>query len=87
LARPGLSYGTHAYLLRRAALGVLLAARLEEAVIPVDEFLPCMYMDHPRADLRAHFPHRLRALAFVPPIVGDPPGGDSDVYWTPFIEQ
>jgi glycosyl transferase family 25 len=80
--RPGLSYGTHGYLLRRAALPVLLGAGLDRAVIPADEFLPCMYLDHPRVDLRAHFPKRLRALAFTPTIVGDPPRGDSDVYWT-----
>jgi collagen beta-1,O-galactosyltransferase len=85
--RPGLSYGAHGYLLRRPALAALLEAGLEQAIIPADEFLPCMYLDHPRADLRARFPHRLRALAFEPQIMGAPPRGDSDVYWTPFIEQ
>jgi glycosyl transferase family 25 len=84
--RPGLSYGTHGYLLRRAALAMLLEAGLDRAVVPVDEFLPCMYLEHPRADLRAHYPPRLRALAFDPTIVGDPPRGDSDIYWTPPVE-
>jgi glycosyl transferase family 25 len=81
--RPGLSYGTHGYLLTRSALPVLLNTGLHKAIVPVDEFLPCMYLDHPRTDLRAQFPRRLRALAFDPVIVGDPPRGDSDVAWTP----
>jgi glycosyl transferase family 25 len=85
--RPGLSYGTHGYLLRRPALKALLATGLDEAVVPADEFLPCMYMQHPRADLRARFPQQLTALAADPTIVGDPPRGDSDVYWTPTVEQ
>jgi collagen beta-1,O-galactosyltransferase len=84
--RPGLSYGAHGYLLRRAALPVLLDMELEKAVIPIDEFLPCMYMDHPRMDLWKRFPLQLRALACVPMIIGDPPRGDSDIYWTALIE-
>jgi hypothetical protein len=83
---PGLSYGTHGYLLTRSALSVLLNAGLDKAIVPVDEFLPCMYMDHPRDDLRAQFPSRLRALAFTPVIVGDPPRGDSDIAWTPLAQ-
>jgi collagen beta-1,O-galactosyltransferase len=81
--RPGLSYGTHGYLLRRSAVRMLLDAGLDKAIVPVDEFLPCMYLDHPRPDLRAHYPPRLRALAFDPVIVGDPPRGDSDIWWSP----
>ena len=87
VVRPGLSYGTHGYLLRRTALPVLLDTGLERAVIPVDEFLPCMYLNHPRVDLAAFYPPRLRALAFDPTIVGDPPRGDSDIHWTPPIDE
>jgi collagen beta-1,O-galactosyltransferase len=84
--RPGLSYGGHGYLLTRSGLAAVVNAGLEKAVVPVDEFLPCMYMDHPRADLAAYYPRRLRALAFDPVIVADPPRGDSDAYWTPLAD-
>lgn len=80
--RPGLSYGAHGYLLRRTALPILLAMDPEKAVIPIDEFLPCMYMDHPRADLWKRFPVQLRALACVPVIIADPPRGNSDIHWS-----
>lgn len=85
--RPGLSYGTHGYLLRRTALPILLAMDLEKAVIPIDEFLPCMYLDHPRPDLWERFPMQLRALACVPVIIGDPPRGDSDIHWSAPFES
>jgi collagen beta-1,O-galactosyltransferase len=84
--RPGLSYGAHGYLLTRSALKAFIDAGLEKAIVPIDEFLPCMYMDHPRPDLTARFPRRLRALAFDPMIVNDPPRGDSDQYWTPLVD-
>jgi glycosyl transferase, family 25 len=67
--KPGYSHCTFAYLLTRHAVTVLLAARLEQAIVPVDEFLPATYIAHPRADLRARFPPQLRALAFDPPLV------------------
>lgn len=66
---PGYSHCTFGYLLTRRALSVLLSTRLHEAVIPVDEFLPSLYIDHPRADLRARFPRQLAALALDPPLV------------------
>ncbi len=68
-AVPGYSHCTYGYLLTLRAAQLLLAADLENALIPVDEFLPAMYLDHPRADLRTRFPPRLRALAFDPPLV------------------
>lgn len=66
---PGYSHCTFGYLVTRPALDTLLAARLDTAVVPIDEFLPCLYVDHPREDLRARFPRQLRALAFDPPLV------------------
>ncbi|MER6971154.1 glycosyltransferase family 25 protein [Nocardioides sp. NPDC000445] len=74
---PGYSHCTFGYLLTRPALGVLLATQLESAVVPVDEFLPSLYIDHPRADLRARFPRQLTALAFDPPIVHQRPKDDA----------
>ncbi|HEX5116290.1 MAG TPA: glycosyltransferase family 25 protein [Pseudonocardiaceae bacterium] len=85
---PGYSHCTFAYLLARPALDLLLAARLDQAIVPVDEFLPAMYTDHPRADLRARFPRQLVALAFDPPLVHQRPKAEagSDTENSEFVE-
>jgi GR25 family glycosyltransferase involved in LPS biosynthesis len=70
---PGYSHCTFAYLLTRRAVAFLLAARLDQAVVPVDEFLPAMYHPHPRHDLRRRFPPALDALALDPPLVAQLP--------------
>jgi collagen beta-1,O-galactosyltransferase len=66
---PGYSHCTFGYLLHQSALPVVLGARLGESIIPVDEFLPCLYTPHPRPDLRARFPPSLTALACEPPLI------------------
>ncbi|MFE7077096.1 glycosyltransferase family 25 protein [Streptomyces sp. NPDC057620] len=80
LVSPGFSYATTGYLVGRAGLEVMLSARLDQAILPVDEFLPALYTDHPRPDVRARFPQRLTALAFDPPLLTDLPvdGEDSN---------
>lgn len=70
---PGYSHCTFGYLMTRRALDTLLAAELEHAIVPVDEFLPALYIDHPRPDLRARFPQQFNALAFDPPLVHQRP--------------
>jgi glycosyl transferase, family 25 len=81
---PGYSHCTFGYLVTRHALRILLAARLEHAIVPVDEFLPSLYLDHPRSDLRVRFPRQLTAFAFHPPIVHQRPkaeaGSDTEAY-------
>lgn len=86
---PGYSHCTFGYLLTRPALDVLLATHLETAVVPIDEFLPSLYIDHPRADLRARFPRQLTALAFDPPIVLQRPKADagSDTEDSEFVDD
>lgn len=74
---PGYSHCSFAYLLARRALYVLLGAGLEQALVPIDEFLPALYLDHPRPDLRARFPRRLTALAFDPPLARQRPKTDA----------
>ena len=69
LVSPGYSHCTFGYLLTRSALKAVLALRLDQAIVPVDEFLPCLYVDHPRTDLRRRFPRQFAALAFEPPLV------------------
>jgi collagen beta-1,O-galactosyltransferase len=85
---PGYSHCTFGYLLTRPALDVLLATHLEHAIVPVDEFLPSLYIDHPRADLRARFPRQLTAFAFDPPIVHQRPKDEagSDTEDSDFVE-
>jgi glycosyl transferase, family 25 len=85
---PGYSHCTFGYLLTRHAVHVLLATRLEHAIVPVDEFLPSLYLDHPRADLRARFPRQLTAFAFHPSIVHQRPKAEagSDTEDSDFVE-
>lgn len=85
---PGYSHCTFGYLVTRPALDVLLATHLEHAIVPVDEFLPSLYIDHPRADLRARFPRQLTAFAFDPPIVRQRPKDEagSDTEDSAFVE-
>jgi collagen beta-1,O-galactosyltransferase len=66
---PGYSHCSYAYVVTQSALNRMLEARLERSIVPVDEFLPALYMDHPRPDVRSRFPRRLTALAFEPPLV------------------
>ncbi|MET8764877.1 glycosyltransferase family 25 protein [Lentzea sp. NPDC004782] len=84
---PGYSHCTFGYVVTRKALELLLAAELEHAIVPVDEFLPALYIDHPRADLRARFPKQLAALAFEPPLVRQRPKDEtgSDTEGTAFV--
>ena len=64
--RPGFSYGTHAYMLSHAGVEKLLATGFPRDLIPADEILPAMYIDHPRPDVRSRYPKRLRAYAVDP---------------------
>jgi glycosyl transferase family 25 len=73
LVRPGYSHCTYGYLLSRTGLDAVLAASYDQALIPVDEFLPALYVDHPREDIRARFPRRLSAYAIAPPAVAQLP--------------
>lgn len=85
---PAYSHCTFGYLLTRPAIELLLAAHLEHAIVPIDEFLPALYIDHPRPDLRARFPRQLTALAFDPPLVRQRPKEEagSDTEDSGFVE-
>jgi hypothetical protein len=41
----------------------------DQALIPADELLPALYLDHPRPDVRQRYPKSLVAYAFEPPLV------------------
>jgi hypothetical protein len=66
LVHPGFSYCTFGYLLSAAGLRKVLGCGFERALIPVDELLPALYLDHPREDIRSLYPKRLRAYALSP---------------------
>ncbi|MFI9589347.1 glycosyltransferase family 25 protein [Nonomuraea sp. NPDC052265] len=69
IASPGFSYGTYGYMVNRAGIEAFLSTDPHRDIIPADEFLPAMYLDHPRSDVRARYPKQLRALAYAPPLV------------------
>jgi len=69
IVRPGYSYCTFGYLLSASGLRTVLNCGFERALIPVDELLPALYMDHPREDIRSLYPKRLRAYALKPPLI------------------
>jgi len=69
IVRPGYSYCTFGYALSPFGLRRMLDCGFERGLIPVDELLPALYMDHPREDIRALYPKRLRAYALDPPLI------------------
>lgn len=88
IVRPGYSHCTFAYLMTRAGIETALDADLHNAIVPIDEFLPALYIPHPRMDLRQRFPPRLSALAFDPPLVTQRPKkhAGSDTEDSDFVE-
>ena len=68
-AVPGYSHCTYGYVLTQHAAQHLVSAGLDKVLIPVDEFLPAMYVNHPRDDVRSRCPPRLRHSRFEPPLV------------------
>jgi glycosyl transferase, family 25 len=69
IVHPGYSYCTFGYILSASGLRVMLGCGFERALIPVDELIPALYMNHPRQDVQALYSPRLRAYALEPPLV------------------
>jgi glycosyl transferase, family 25 len=69
IVHPGFSYCTFGYMLSASGLRAVLGCGFERALIPVDELIPALYMNHPRQDVRALYSPRLRAYALEPPLV------------------
>ena len=51
LVIPGYSYNLHAYMLSESGIKNLLQFSFENKIMPVDEFIPATFCDHPRQDL------------------------------------
>lgn len=69
IVKPGYSFCAYGYALSNRGLSKLLSVRLREAIIPVDEFLPALFMDHPRPDVRIRYCPCLNAYALHEDIV------------------
>ncbi len=79
VTEPGYSYGSFGYLLTPPAARAFAHSDIATHIIPADEFLPAMYMDHPRPDIRMLFPRAVTAFAAKPPLVSHAEmGSDSE---------
>lgn len=65
--RPLFSYNAHAYALSKNGVDILISKKLEENLIPTDEFLPTLYDTHFRTDvidlLNKHDNRKVNAFA------------------------
>jgi hypothetical protein len=69
IIKPGYSLCAYGYALSRRGLSKLLSVRFREAIIPVDELLPALFVDHPRPDVRARYRPCLNAYAVQEDVV------------------
>lgn len=69
LVKPGYSHCTFGYMISKKGLKKILSLNFEKNIIPVDEFLPALYIDHPRSDIKEIFPKCLEAYALKEDIV------------------
>lgn len=69
IVKPGYSFGTFAYMITHNGARKLLDANFEHSLIPSDEFLPAMYIQHPRLDVNERFKPNLNAYAIEPSLI------------------
>lgn len=67
--RPGYSHCTYGYLLTPGGAKVLLDGKIEQNMMPVDEYIPAFYIEHPRADVRSTISQKLNVLAVQPDLI------------------
>ncbi|XP_026960472.1 inactive glycosyltransferase 25 family member 3 isoform X1 [Sagmatias obliquidens] len=81
LVVAGYSYWTLAYVLSLAGARKLLASQPLHRMLPVDEFLPIMFDQHPNEQYKAHFwPRDLRAFSAWP-LLAAPTHYAGDAEW------
>ncbi|XP_049884611.1 glycosyltransferase 25 family member [Pectinophora gossypiella] len=69
-SRPGYTYWTLGYILNQSGAQKLINAKPLEKMLPVDEFLPIMFNEHPNDTWKSYFPNRdLKALSAAPLLV------------------
>lgn len=81
LVVAGYSYWTLAYTLSLAGARKLLASQPLRRMVPVDEFLPIMFDQHPNEQYKEHFwPRDLRAFS-TRPLLASPTHYAGDTGW------
>lgn len=81
LVVAGYSYWTLAYVLSLAGARKLLASQPLRRMLPVDEFLPIMFDQHPNEQYKAHFwPRDLQAFS-ARPLLAAPTHYAGDAEW------
>lgn len=73
LVKPGYSHCTYSYMISQRGAEKLIDADFDQDIIPVDEFLPAMYIEHVREDVRSRYPPQINAYAVSPDIIGQLP--------------
>ena len=68
---PGYSYCTFAYALSRTGIAKILRYDPRSVVMPIDEFLPATYIDHPRQDVGSRIRPSVHAYATSPDLVSE----------------
>lgn len=63
LIKPGNSYNAHAYMITREGAQKLVDGNLHTNIIPVDEYIPALYMGHRREDINQIFNQSMTAIA------------------------
>ena len=66
---PGYSHCTYAYALSKKGIKKILGCNFHRNLIPVDEYLPALYTNHPRKDIRELYPKIMEAYALINDIV------------------
>lgn len=69
IVKPGYSFGTFAYMITYNGAKKLMNTDFEHNLIPSDEFLPAMYIQHPRSDVNKIFRPNLNAYAIEPSLI------------------
>jgi GR25 family glycosyltransferase involved in LPS biosynthesis len=70
---PEFSYCAHSYCVSPKGIKRLLGYNLQKSIIPLDEFLPATYVEHPRMDVSLIYPPSLIVYAMDPVIVKQRP--------------
>jgi GR25 family glycosyltransferase involved in LPS biosynthesis len=78
LAIPGLSYCNHAYVLTQNGINHLIDGGLQNNIIPIDEYVPAMYIEHRRPDIAKIFPPRMKAISTKVDFVGQSSNGNTE---------
>lgn len=63
IIKPGNSYTSHAYILTQEGAKKLVDGNLHKNIIPVDEYIPALYMGHRRKDIDRMFAQSMTAIS------------------------